>query len=562
MYPLKKALDKSFWVSVREKGCFEKYRRELFSLWEKHCTHELPNITYSDFRRYWDTGDRGLYEAKYFSRRLSLDCSALLALLYPEEEKYITRLMDTVYTVCDEYTWCLPAHQKVLEVNNNSVVDLFAAETAFALSEIYAMLEDRLDPLIKDRIKTEIKRRVISSYMSKEPYSWWETSGSNWNAVCTGSVACTVMILFPELFDSLKPRFDRAIEYYLDGFRDDGICVEGCGYWHYGFGFFTVYADMVREFTGGETNYFAREKVKTVSTFIQKMFLSGRASVSFADGGRTLNYHIGLLHYLKHEYPDSVAVFSPEYSYNYDTCARFCLQLRALLWFDEELYTNYESAQSACFFAPDSQWLMKTTHSYGFAAKGGNNDELHNHNDIGSFIFAKNGRQILTDLGAGVYTRQYFSKERYTILECMSRGHSVPIVGDKYQVNGKQYASKNTKYENGVFSTDIVGAYPDCTLSSLVRSFSFTDTSVTLRDKFVYGCDEDSTPDITERIVTLAEPSVNSEGCVAVDMATVKYDPDLCSVNISYEKRLCGDTCYFIDFAIKRGATEFTCTIE
>lgn len=556
---LGKAHERSFWEDVRTKDCFEKHRKELFALWEKHCADgNISSLTYSDFKLYWDTGDRGVYEAKYFARRLSLDCSALLALIYPEEEKYLTHLMNVIYAICDEYTWCLPAHQKKLEPNNNSVIDLFASETGFALSEIYTVLGDRLEPLIRNRIKAEIDRRIITSYLQKEPYSWWETSGSNWNAVCTGSVACTVMLMYPELFDSLKPRFDRAFEYYLSGFKDDGICIEGCGYWHYGFGFFTVYADMVRSFTSRETNYFEREKVKTVSTFIQKMFLSGRASVSFADGGRFLSYHLGLVHYLKNEYPEDISVFSPEYSYNYDSCGRFCLQLRSFIWLDEKLYMDFDKSANTEFYAPDSQWLIKTTSAYGFAAKGGHNDELHNHNDIGSFIFAKGGKQVLMDIGAGVYTRQYFSKERYTILEASSRSHSVPIIGDSLQLNGKEYSAKDTKYENGVFSADISGAYRCEGLEYIHRSFSFTDTSVTLRDSFGYS---GSSP-ITERIVTLIPPSLSEDGTVSIENVNIKYDPSLCSLKINSEKRTQGDICYFIDFTLSDGAKEFTCTIE
>ena len=33
-----------------------------------------------------------------------------------------------------------------------------------------------------------------------------------------------------------------------------------------------------------------------------------------------------------------------------------------------------------------------------------------------------------------MYTRQYFGKERYTILECSSRSHSVPLIGGCEQV--------------------------------------------------------------------------------------------------------------------------------
>jgi hypothetical protein len=555
---LKRAQDKDFWVEVRNKDCFASYRQELLSLWDKHCTKELPMLTYTDFKRFWDTGDRKTYESKYFSRRLAMDASALLALIYPEEEKYLSKLMDVIYVICDEYTWCLPAHQKILETNNNSVVDLFASETGFALAEIYTMLEKRLDPLIKNRIKAEIERRIITSYMSREPYAWWETSGSNWNAVCTGSVACTVMLMFPELFESLKPRFDRAMEFYLDGFKDDGICVEGCGYWHYGFGFFAVYADAVREFTNGETDYFVREKVKTVSTFIQKMFLSGNACVSFADGGRTLSYHLGLVHYLKKEYPDDITVYSPRLSYNYDSCGRFCLQLRALLWMNEEYYYNYSESSNEAYFALDSQWFVKTTENYGFAAKGGHNNELHNHNDVGSFIFAKDGRQVLSDLGPGVYTRQYFSKERYDILECSSRGHSVPIIDGKHQKFGERYAAKEARYENGVFSADISGAYALEELVSLRRSFSFSESRVCMRDHFVYH----GNGEIIERFITLKKPELMGEGEITVDGATLSFNADSCTVSISEEKRLNGEYCYLMDFKLKSGVRVFAFDIE
>ena len=98
------------------------------------------------------------------------------------------------------------------------------------------------------------------------------------------------MLLYPDKVDSaMQERFAKSMECYLSGFTDDGMCLEGCGYWHYGFGFFTVYADMIRKFTDGKTDYFKREKIRTIATFIQKMYLSGKSSVSFADGGRTLS---------------------------------------------------------------------------------------------------------------------------------------------------------------------------------------------------------------------------------------------------------------------------------
>lgn len=555
---LKKAKDKDFWKEVQEKDCFKRYRDELLETWEKYCEGKTREaLKYSDFKLFWTTGDRKTYEAPYFARRIAMTDAALLSLVYPEEEKYIVRLMDEIYTICDEYTWCLPAHQGELEPNNNARIDLFASETGFSLAEIYTLLKDRLDPLIKNRIKAEIERRIFTPFTEVENYGWWESGTNNWTAVCTCSVAGAFMLLAPERAKALLPRFNKAMDSYLSGFKDDGICTEGCGYWHYGFGFFTVYADMLRDFTDGEMDYFKLSKIKTISTFIQKMFLSGNACVSFSDGNRTLAYQIGICHYLKSVYPDDVVVYDPKYSYLFDGNAHFSLHLRAATWFSEEYYASpAPDDYSSEFFASDSEWFIKRTSEYGFAAKGGNNAEPHNNNDVGTFIFAKGGRQLLMDIGAGVYTRQYFGTERYTILECSSRGHSVPIIGECLQSFGSEFAAADTKFENGIFSTEISGAYACPELHSLKRSFSFTERCVTLCDEFSYTGEGD----IVERIVSLYEPKIK-DGAITVEDATIKYDSNVADVKVNFETREGGDVCYFIDFKLKNDGRKFVCEI-
>lgn len=553
-----KLKDPKFIEKVREADCYKKFRDELFALWEKNCTTPRETLRYSDFKLYWDTGDRNVYEAVYFSRRQAISAASLLAVFYPEERKYIDRLMDEIYAICDEYTWCLPAHQKVLEVNNNCVIDLFASETGFALSEIYAILGDRLDPLIIDRIKVETERRIFKPFLAVSEYKWWEHGTNNWTAVCTGSVAGAFMIQRPDLAESLIDRFNESMEYYLSGFKDDGICIEGCGYWHYGFGFFAVYADMLKTFTEGKIDWFKNDKVRKVASFIQKMFLSGNTCVSFADGGRTLHYHIGLCHFLKDLYPNEVVVYDPKYSYNSDNCARYCLHLRSVLWLNEEYYNApADDTVTSEYYADDSEWFIKRTETYGFAAKGGHNNEHHNNNDVGAFIYAKNGKQIITDPGAGVYSRQYFDgKTRYGILECSSRSHSVPIIDGKLQEFGKKYAASGTKYENCVFSTDIAKAYDCENLESILRSFSFTNDSVTLTDKFVYNGDGE----LRERLVSLIKPTYEN-GVLSVDGTLIEFDPEKCTLELGEESSN-RNICYFIDFKLGNGVREFSCTIK
>ena len=553
-----KAANPEFWKQVREDDAYKAYREELLSFWDKDCTKTINALKYSDFRMFVVNGNRSIYESQYFLRRRILNNSAILSMVYPEEEKYLVTLMDAIYAICDEYTWCLPAHQTKLEINNNIHLDLFACETGFALAEIYTMVGDRLEPLIRDRIRVEIDRRIVTAYTNGTHYGW-EKGRANWTAVCAGSVGCTFMLMHPEMVAELKPRFDDSMECYLSGFKDDGICEEGFGYWHYGFGFFTVYADMIRNFTKGETDYFKRPKVKEVARFVQKMYLSGKTTVSFSDGGRSGSYHLGLLHYLKNEYPDDITIPAPEFSYNQDACGRWCLHLRSATWLKPEYLIPEKQLSTFDYYAEGSQWLVRKNECFGFAAKAGTNAEPHNQNDVGSFIVAKNGRQMLVDMGSGRYTRQYFAPAtRYGIVQCSSRGHSVPIIGGVYQHEGGAFRAKDAKYENGVFSADIAGAYDLPELKSLIRAFSFTDDTVILNDKFTYEGDGD----LVERLVSIAEPKADGNGAVIIDGLTVLYDPEKYELSFSSEPMDEKNPVFFTDFKLKPGITEFSVTVK
>lgn len=558
---LGKGNDPKFWSeTVRNDDLYKFYRDHLLNDWEKICEGDtLPSHKYTDFRLYGINGDRSTFQRLYYRRRVQAETATILSLIYPEEEKYLTYAMDMIFAICNEYSWCIPAHlPNLLTQVRKKHLDLFACETAYTLSAIYTLLGDRLDPLIRERIKYEVKTKVVDSFIERTDWAWATTNKANWAAVCAGSMGCTVMLLFPELFESIKPRIDFAMENYLSGFMDDGFCAEGTHYWHYGFGFFCSYAEMLRTFTGGKEDYFKREKVHTIATFIQKVYISGIKSISFSDGGENCQYLIGLLHFLKKEYSD-VVVYSPEYSYIYDGCGRFCWLITAATWIDKDIYDNpAPDNASAEYYGANTEWLIKRTENYGFAAKAGYNQEPHNHNDVGAFIIAKNGRHLITDPGSGVYSQQYFSADtRYGMIECSSLGHSVPYFGDIIQKVGDSYSASNVKFEDGVFSFDMAGAYGADEVKSIIRSFSFTDDAVTLSDKFDY-CG--SAP-ITERLVTRVKPDV-SDTALSIGELKIKFDKKLCSVSIREAMTSKNTVLYFVDFELCDGVCEFTLTFE
>ena len=459
-------------------------------------------LSYSKWKLCWETGDRKIYEQDYDARRSFIEHVVPLARIYPEDGRFIERISDVVFAICDEYTWCLPAHQRQRDKNDNSKIDLFAAETALSLSLIYTLLAERLDPLILDRIRVEIKRRIFDTFLSSDCCDWWEEATNNWIAVCTGAVGCTMMLLSPEFMtEKTTARLVRNMRRFLDGFEDDGICTEGCVYWAYGVSFYVQFADMLKTFTDGKIDLFAEKKMRAIATFPQKMFLSGKAGVSFADGGRPeLCYSFGVVHRLKTEFPEDIMIYAPEYGTYTLARDRLCIRIFAAIWHRDEYYNAPSDINSAFEeYAQNTAWLTKRTESYGFAAKAGHNDEFHNHNDVGTFIFAKDGKQIFADLGPGEYTKKYFGSERYTVFEASAESHSLPIIGGKYQCNGREFTASDVEYQRGRFSMDIAGAYPDSTARSVKRCFDLDDDKVTLTDSF----DVEEGTEIIERFISL-----------------------------------------------------------
>ena len=553
---LGQAQELGFWKSVREKETYRPLLENLLYRWEKEAKLEIPLLPYSAYRRFVFDGDRDTYETPYFHRRRAINVSAVLALIYPEREEYLVQLMDLIYAICDEYTWCLPAHQTELGINNNRHIDLFAAETGMCLAEIYTLLGDRLEPLIADRIRVEIDRRIVQSFL--ETRFFWEKIGSNWAAVCAGSVACTFMLLRPDLLPSVDERIQSAMTCFLGGFGPDGICEEGFAYWCYGFGFFTVWADMYRTFTDGREDWFKLDKVKAVAPFLSRMYLTEACTVSFSDAGQTGRYNAGVLHYLKNEYPDTVTLPSPAYSELMDSCGRWCTFLRSFVWMNEAyLNTVTDATSDMVYYAPSVHWLIKRGENYSFAAKGGHNFEPHNHHDVGSFILAKNGRQILTDPGGGVYSRQYFSGPRYTFVACGSHGHSVPFFGTDadreeqgvfygYQKDGKQFCAKDVNFDGNRLVMDIAPAYGEAAVHRVIRSFTLGDQGIMLQDEF----DVDEGIAITERLVSMS-PFTVSEGCAVTDLATLSFDPVLCDATTSVGDFRPNCPIYFLDLQLK-----------
>lgn len=562
---MQKAKDPLFWKNAATDPLYQNQVTDINYLYSHLCGEDIKALKFSEYMIYFDSGSRKEYEAAYFERRGRLAASAVMCLLYPEEARYLTALQDTIWAICDEYCWALPAHADKADGVDTTRLDLFASETGFTMSEIYYLLEDRLDPFLKERMKYEINRRVIDSFATRRYF--WESVDNNWAAVCAGSVGAAFMYMAPERFKEVKARIDAAMQAFLSSYKADGVCREGLGYWNYGFGYFVFYADLLKQFSEGEFDYFQDEKIRNIALFQQKMFLQGNTVVSFADGHMTGSMAVGLTHYLKAQYPDDIVVFSPGFHPAYqngggDHCYRWPGFIRNFTWYSA-IFAAGEPLKNGCDYFADSAWYINKKDRYAFAAKAGDNNEPHNNNDIGCFILCVDGKQLICDVGAGEYTRQYFRpKTRYSFFFSSSRGHSVPIVGGQYQHEGVQYVGTVTQESDSLLELEMKDAYELAQLTGLRRKFELTDDAVILTDTFQFA--EAPLP-VTERFVTLTEPVVN-EGSIKIGGLTLLYDSSICTASVTEEvysnHQAIPTTAYCIDFVLRDPSVPFTARLQ
>ena len=112
------------------------------------------------------------------------------------------------------------------------------------------------------------------------------------------------------------------------------------------------------------------------------------------------------------------------------------------------------------------------------AAKGGHNNESHNHNDVGNFVVYVDGLPVIVDAGVETYTKKTFSEQRYEIWTMQSAYHSLlPTLDGVMQLPGRDFAAKDLAYraddDKAQFTLDIAGAYPvSAGLESMQRTLT------------------------------------------------------------------------------------------
>jgi len=410
------------------------------------------------------------------------------------------QIVNGIWAICEESFWGVPAHLGLQRAGQGlpditePVVDLFAAETGALLAWTYYLLKPELgkiNPLITQRIEIEIDHRLLTPYLGREDWGWmgftyrlrkdYQRPVNNWNPWINSNILTCALLVETDEARRLKLIYKTmdSIDNFLQPYPADGGCDEGPSYWSRAGGSLFDYLELLNSATGGQINIFNQPLIQKMGKYIYRAYISDPYFINFADASAKLRVEPALVFRFGQAIHDPIMQQLAAFTARQEDFGSGAIigrfgglnrQLPALFTINDLLATPPVEPLLRDVWLPDIQVMAARSQAgkrdgFYVAAKGGHNDESHNHNDVGNFIVYADGKPVLIDAGAQTYTRKTFSSQRYELWNNQSAYHNVPTINGQMQMPGREFAARNIKYETSRkwarFSLDLAGAYPE-----------------------------------------------------------------------------------------------------
>ena len=466
--PFPKAGDK-YWQKQVPVAMRNDYIR-LGNLYQKKSWNAIPAETFAEFRT---NGNRTRYEEASFGIRKQFVCLVMAEIMQGRGRFLPSIRKGLHYFIEKEPWWGIPAHYpKDHPEKDIQPVDLFNAETAGMLAWTLYMLEDEINRKengLCDQVRSEIERRFLKPVLNQP--QGWKNNANNWNTWITANWLQTVLICEPDAKqrDAAFKGVQQCLRTFMKGYPDDGGCEEGVSYWDCaGASFFESLYFM--QFAPKQAvltlNDAQKKKVENMGRFITTMYINDLTFVNFSDAQAQNIPNINILfpygEFLQNEQMMQLAAYvGKKYQYplkpstlflksgNYPKLGRELMLLSMLPKYQATAAVEPKTEDA---YLENSQIMVASNKNWFVAAKGGNNAESHNHNDIGNFIVYHNNQPVVIDLGRDTYTSKSFSNQRFELMNCRSAYHNVPIINGLEQKDGRKYRAEKVSH---VFSKGI-----------------------------------------------------------------------------------------------------------
>lgn len=468
------------------------YSDAVMTAAEKHRDSHWPHPTARDLIDYYQTGNRERYEAVVRERQSRLTTFALAALMTGDDE-WLGHVLDGSVALCEQLSWCWPAHDDAFEragsvfpVRGAPYVDLGASEVASQLAwicNVLGSLIEKIAPGFVALVREEIVQRVFLPRLERTDWKWLGITRppNNWLAWIDSNLLGAVLAIFDgsDTHRAIVSRCSQGVTRFLRTIPYDGAIDEGFSYWWVGVGKALHALDLIRGPSGTPpVSDVVETWLRNLTSFPDTMWLGSEWFVSYADSvpkpPEPIPWHIliraaqggrndRVLRVVKAMQDRQVGQYCPEWGFfsNLDFVASV-LQVDV----GEALEVDRPKGE-AVFLSRQIAMLRERPGSFeGFCAmiKGGDNDESHNHLDIGTVTLSLDGVPVLADLGREMYERKTFGPHRYDIWYVQSQWHNVPRIDGSDQCAGKEWCGTDFEITYDVnepsASLDLTEAYP------------------------------------------------------------------------------------------------------
>ncbi len=397
----------------------------------------------------------------------------MLAELCEKQGRFIPKIMDILFAICEESTWVVSAHNYSVKNHHKTfiaqmpepvgeniwAIDLFSAATGAVVALCYYFFYDefekRIPELFNDRLYYELNRRIIKPYLNTTEL-WWMGYArgvvNNWNIWINHNIltVCAFAVKDSRVRFNLARKIAESANYYYDSMPDDGGCDEGPSYWGAVGACLASFVEIAYSVTGKEYNVFGDKKLENIVDYIRKVHISDKYFINCADGhpkagaNGSLVRRMGKLFGNEKLYAfgnDMLGKYSNTYSFGSRSPYG---NLTTILDMEHDK-TAGEYVASKCEYFPELQLAAlrennDTEKGFHLAAKGGHNAENHNHLDVGNFILYNDGKPVILDAGVGTYTKFTFITEtRYKMFAFRTEDHTLPLINGRGQWIEKEH---------------------------------------------------------------------------------------------------------------------------
>lgn len=541
-------------------------RSEYINEGEKYLDYDWPAVKATDYLEIIRSGDRR--QGAYSAPRAAL-MAVVMAELAEGEGRFIDQIVNGVWYYSEQTWWGWSAHLTMqnaphgLPDADEPVIDLGVGEITNILSWTWLLFKDEFDkihPLIAKRLKDEIMKKAVIPYYEREDFWWQGLDGSrsvnNWNPWTNHNMLTAILILEDDQTKKIKgvQKVVRSLDAFVNDYPEDGGCDEGPSYWGRAGASLYQNLDLLKRATNGQFNVFDIPLIQNMGSYVYKAYISYPYFTNFADADATTESRPQIIYSYGKDIKDPVlqkfgAFLAKKQDWGIEAPGgKIDEQIMQLMHLNEISNADAVEPLISDFWLPNLQVAgardkAGTSDGFFFAAKGGHNNESHNHNDLGSCVLYYNGKPALVDIGRETYTAKTFSSRRYEIWTMQSQYHNLPKINGIDQHQGRDFVATNSTFKadskKAVFSTDIFKAYPESAeVKSWIRSYTLQrGKKFSIADKYQLN---KITGETSLNFVTCCKVRDNGNGTINFEgddfSLQMKYDPKIFSLKIEETK--------------------------